>query len=74
MTIKHRVEQLEDVLTARVEAESPTWGVLLYDPKSPPDVDAIVRESGLSVVLVLPDNGRGGLPTGVILCGANPQA
>lgn len=64
--------RLEDALGTNVKRV--THGVLIYDAENPPDFDAVARESGLTCVVWLPDNGRGDLDPKDVLCGEKTQA
>ncbi|WP_146125754.1 hypothetical protein [Burkholderia ambifaria] len=58
MTIKTRIERLEEALAVQSVETNVTYCVLIYDPSNPPDVDAVARERDLTHVVWLPDNGR----------------
>ena len=73
MTIKYRIERLEEALAIQSEANRVTYGVLIYDPDNPPDFDAVTRERALIQVVWLPDNGRRDREKREVLCGENSQ-
>ncbi|WP_152034472.1 hypothetical protein [Burkholderia contaminans] len=73
MTIKDRIERLEEALAVQSGATHATYGVLIYDPSNPPDFDAVARERGLTHVVWLPENGRRDREKEEVLCGENSQ-
>ena len=73
MTIKDRIERLEEAFSVQSGATHVTYGVLIYDPSNPPDFDAVARERDLTHVVWLPDNGRRDREKKEVLCGENSQ-
>ncbi|ABI86767.1 hypothetical protein RVV18_001995 [Burkholderia ambifaria] len=73
MTIKTRIERLEEALAAQSVETNVTYCVLIYDPSNPPDFDAVARERDLTHVVWLPDNGRRDREKRGVLCGENTQ-
>lgn len=72
MTIKDRIERLEEALAVSAGAAKPS-PLIIYDPDSPPDFEAVMRARGLTFAVCLPDNGRRNRDLNQALCGEKPQ-